>query len=97
VAERAVGETRSAAPWRDVVLFAVVLLVGVVVLVAGLILASALMRTPPTRPPRRKAPDEEDLSPYISAVFVGDRRLPVVEGVAHRRRKGPAPDRLRRR
>jgi hypothetical protein len=101
VAVPATGETRSDASRRNVVLFAVVLLfavlllVGAVTLVAGLILASARIRTASTGP-GWKAPDEEEPSTYISAVFVGDKRLPIVEGVARRRQGTTTRPRRRR-
>lgn len=60
---------------------------GVVALLAVVVLAAVLLRLASAHRRRLATPGHEEPSAYISAVFVGTRFLPVIEGSVRRRRR----------
>jgi hypothetical protein len=81
---QAVPETTSTGSGSNIGLLALV--IAVVTLPALVFLAST--RAKHAAPPREvDTPSEAEPSAYISAVFVGSRRLPVIEGVTRQRRR----------
>jgi hypothetical protein len=81
---QAVAETTSSGSGSNIGLLALVLAVTLPALV---FLASTRAKHAAAPPREVDTPSEAEPSAYISAVFVGSRRLEVIEGVARQKRR----------
>jgi hypothetical protein len=79
------GRAPPTTSWADASFLAAVVGGSVVALFAIVLLAAVLFRSAADHRRRPSTAGSEEPSAYVSAVFVGDRRLPIIEGRVSRK------------
>ncbi len=86
-AELAVTQADAPTSGADVILLALLVGVGILSLLAVVVVASGHLRRASVHPRAPSATQKREPSAYISAVFIGTRRVPIIESVARRKQR----------